>query len=300
MRAADSPLAFKAYYVGMKAASTFSAPLAGWFANKIWFTPWRVTPSERGLSRQARWLSETTPMLLPTRYGTVSGFTAGTGPTVLLVHGWGERAASLGALIKPLTSAGYRVVGIDMPGHGDSAHIKAQPNLYVAAETIHDVADTLGGVTAVIGHSVGAHSTMMALKNGLPVDSVVLLSPSSHLGHALTRFEELLSLPPRATAGLKRTIERRFGENIWDGTQGSELVRGVDTPALIVHDRDDPQVPLEDSKHLVSSWPSATLITTDSLGHGRILRDENVIAHAVSFIERSHVPAERQLQAVGR
>jgi pimeloyl-ACP methyl ester carboxylesterase len=300
MRAADSPLAFKAYYVGMKAAATFSIPLAGWFANKIWFTPWRVTPSERGLRRQAEWLSDTRPIRLSTRYGQIAGIEAGAGPTVLLVHGWGERAASLGALITPLTSAGYRVVGIDMPGHGDSAHITAQPNLYVAAETIQDVADQLGGVSAVIGHSVGGHSTMMALKNGLQVDSVVLLSPSSHLGHALTRFEEMLSLPSRATAGLRRTIERRFGENIWEGTQGSELIRDVDTPALIVHDRDDPQVPLEDSEYLVSSWPSATLITTDSLGHGRILRDENVIANAVSFIDRSRVPAGKQLQAVSR
>lgn len=300
MRAADSPLAFKGYYLGMKLASTFSIPLSGWFANKIWFTPWRVSPSERGLRRQAEWLADTKPAHFPTRYGRVAGFEAGAGPTVLMVHGWGERAASLGALIRPLTSAGYRVVGIDMPGHGDSSHITAQPNLYVAAETIRDVADHLDGVSAVIGHSVGGHSTMMALKNGLQVDSVVLLSPSSHLGHALARFEELLSLPPRATAGLKQTIERRFGEDIWEGTQGSELIRDVDTPALVVHDRDDPQVPLEDSEHLVSSWSSATLITTDSLGHGRILRDENVIANAISFIDRSRVPARDELQAVGR
>ena len=294
MRAADSPLAFKAYYMGMKLASTFSIALSGWFTNKLWFTPWRVTPSEKGLRRQAEWLFGTTPTRFSTRYGHIVGFEAGMGPPVLLVHGWGERAASLGALVGPLNSAGHRVIGIDMPGHGDSVNV--EPNLYVAANTIRDVADQLGGVSAVIGHSVGGHSTMMALKDGLRVDSVVLLSPSSHLGHALIRFEELLSLPWRASEGLKRTIERRFGETIWEGTQGSELIRNVDIPALIVHDRDDPQVPLEDSELLVSSWPSAGLITTDSLGHGRILRDRYVIEQAVSFIERSRVPAGRELQ----
>src|SRR5688500_16792196 len=112
MRAADSPLAFKAYYAGMKVTARFSVPLSGWFANKLWFTPWRVQPSERGLRRQAEWLSGTTPAHFSTRYGHIAGFEAGTGPTVLLVHGWGERAASLGALVRPLTSAGYRVVGI--------------------------------------------------------------------------------------------------------------------------------------------------------------------------------------------
>lgn len=299
MRAADSPLAFKAYYLGMKVASTFSIPLSGWFANKLWFTPWRVQPSERGLRRQAEWLAGTTPIHFSTRYGQIAGFDAGQGPTVLLVHGWGERAASLGALIRPLAGAGYRVVGIDMPGHGDSVTV-SEPNLYVAANTIRDVADQLGGVTAVIGHSVGGHSTLMALKDGLQVDSVVLLSPSTHLGHALTKFEELLSLPPRATAGLKRTIGRRFGITVWENTQGSHLIQNVDIPALIVHDRGDPQVPLEDSEVLVSSWPSAQLLTTDSLGHGRILRDEHVIEQAVSFIERSRVPVGRELQDVSR
>jgi hypothetical protein len=143
---------------------------------------------------------------------------------------------------------------------------------------------------------MGGHATMMALKDGLEVDSVVLVSPSSRLGRAMTRFEELLSLPWRATAGLKRTIERRFGEGLWEETQGSELIRNVDTPALIVHDRDDPQVPLEDSELLASSWPSAALITTDSLGHGRILRDEHMISQAVSFIERSRVLVGKELQ----
>ena len=141
---------------------------------------------------------------------------------------------------------------------------------------------------------------MMALHNGLQVDSVVLLSPSSHLGHALTRFQELLGLPPRAAAGLKRKIERRFGETIWEDTAGSELVRGVDVPALIVHDREDPQVPLEDSETLVSTWSGATLVTTESLGHGRILRDENVIQQTVSFIERNRVLARKELQSASR
>jgi pimeloyl-ACP methyl ester carboxylesterase len=298
MKAAESPLAFKAYYAGMKLASTFSTSLAGWFTNKLWFTPWRVNPGERGLRKQATWLSATRPLHFRSRYGNIAGFEAGSGPTVLLVHGWGERAASLGAFIEPLTAAGYRVVGIDLPGHGDSVDV--EPNLYVAANTIREVADELGGVSSVIGHSMGGHSTMVALKNGLEVDRVVLLSPSSRLGQALTRFEELLSLPPRATAGLKATIERRFGKNLWADTEGSALVKGLDVPALIVHDREDPQVPLADSELLVGSWPTARLLTTESLGHGRTLRDEHVIAEVVTFITKESAGSRRELQDASR
>ena len=47
-------------------------------------------------------------------------FAWGAGPSVLLVHGWEGRGAQLGALVDPLVAAGYRVVALDGPAHGDS------------------------------------------------------------------------------------------------------------------------------------------------------------------------------------
>ena len=297
MRVADNPAAFKAYYAGMKLAATFSPRLSGWFAHRIWFTPWTVKPGGRGLLKQQRWLSTTTPLTFSSSAGHIAGFEAGSGPTVLLVHGWGERAADLGGFIAPLTDAGYRVVGIDLPGHGDS--VDAEPNLYLVSETIRQVALQLGGVDTVIAHSMGGHSTMVALRDGLAVDSVVLLSPSSHLGRALERFTGLLSLPEATAASLKAKLERRFGATIWDEVAGPALVRDIDVPALVVHDRDDPQIPFEDSEALVAGWDRARLVPTDGLGHGRTMRDERVIAEVLSFINE-HRGATKELQDAAR
>ncbi|MEZ4682380.1 MAG: alpha/beta fold hydrolase [Caldilineaceae bacterium] len=44
----------------------------------------------------------------------------GSGPTVLLVHGWAGRGSQLAPLVAPLVNAGYRVVAFDAPAHGDS------------------------------------------------------------------------------------------------------------------------------------------------------------------------------------
>lgn len=294
MRAADSPLAFKAYYLGMKLTAPWSARLSGWFAHKIWFTPWTVKPGERGLRKQAEWLSRSTPVRFSTTHGTIVGFEAGSGPAVLLVHGWGERGADLGGFIEPLVGAGYRVVGVDLPGHG--ASVDTEPNLYVVSETIRDVAQQLGGIAAVIAHSMGGHSTMVALRDGLEVDAVVLLSPSSRLANALTRFTEMLSLPPRAATALKQKLERRFGAQLWDEVEGTALVENVRAPALIVHDPDDPQVPVQDSERLVAAWEEARLVTTEGLGHGRIMRDERVIADTVRFLIEQVAPPQRQLE----
>jgi pimeloyl-ACP methyl ester carboxylesterase len=294
MRIADHPSAAKALWAATKLAATFSSRLAGRIAYELWFTPWTVDPGERGRAKQAEWLSPTHPVYFGTAAGRIAGFEAGSGPTVLLVHGWGERAASLGAFIRPLTEAGYRVVGIDAPDHGDSA--PAEANVYVVGDTIRQVVDQLGGVTAVIAHSIGGHATMYALKSGLKVDSVVLLAPSSRLQTAFARFQELLGLPPRGMTGLKRALERRFGTVIWNEMNGDELVRDLDVPALIVHDRDDPQVPLADSELVVAAWPDARLITTESLGHGRILRDEEVVAQALAFVHGHSRVAETELE----
>jgi pimeloyl-ACP methyl ester carboxylesterase len=294
MRIAHHPSAAKALFMATKLSATFSSRLAGRIAYELWFTPWTVDPGERGRAKQAQWLSQTKPVYFGTQVGRIAGFEAGSGPTVLLIHGWGERAASLGAFVEPLTAAGYRVVGIDAPDHGDSA--PAEANVYVVGDTIRQVVDKLGGVTAVIAHSIGGHATMYALKNGLEVDSVVLLAPSSRLETAFLRFQELLRLPPRGMTGLKQALERRFGTVIWNEMNGSELVRDLDVPALIVHDRDDPQIPLADSELVASAWPGAKLVTTESLGHGRILRDERILAEAVAFIQRHSAAAGKELQ----
>src|SRR5688572_2988678 len=102
----------------MRIAGRFSRRLGGWLAARLWFTPWEVELSERALEREANWTADTQPLAIRFDGGVLHGFAAGDGPTILLVHGWGERASAMGAFIAPLTSAGYRVVAIDLPGHG--------------------------------------------------------------------------------------------------------------------------------------------------------------------------------------
>lgn len=294
MRAADSKLALRATWLATRAAATVSPRAAGPLAARLWFTPWRIVPGERGLARQAEWLKDTEPLSVDTRWGRLAGFAAGSGPVVLLVHGWGERAASLGAFVAPLTAAGYRVVGIDLPGHGASPGGRIDG--FEIAGAIGDVSEGLGGVHAVVGHSMGAMTTMYAASRGMHPAAVVLLAPSARLDHALDTFTKLFRLPPNAKAGLKQTIDRRYGSDVWERLSGNALAPDMDVPALIVHDRDDAQVALDDAEALAAAWPGARLVTTEGLGHGRILRDPKVIDEAVSFLRTA--PREREAAKV--
>lgn len=284
MKLANSRLLLYATLFATRFFGRYSTRLAGPPASLLWFTPWRVPVSERGLKKQAGWLEKTQPFTLRTNRGRLSGFTAGDGPLVILIHGWGERAASLGGFIVPLSEAGCRVVGFDLPAHGRSAGQISHP--LDAAAALREVAHHFGGAHAVIAHSLGATAALRAMSEGLPVNRAVLMAPNVDAGSALDTFQRLFGLPDKAMTGLKRQIERHFGPNIWREIQGDDLATHIETPAIVFHDPDDPQVPFAGSERLVRAWAGSQLVAAPELGHGAITRDPLVIEDAVAFINQ--------------
>ncbi len=90
---------------------------------------------------------------------TLSVLDAGSGPAVLLLHGFPDRATLWRAQIEYLTAAGYRVVAPDLRGFGDSD----RPDDVEAYRLRHSVVDMEAllrerGVerVVVVGHDYGA------------------------------------------------------------------------------------------------------------------------------------------------
>jgi len=71
---------------------------------------------------------------------------------------------------------------------------------------------------------------------------------------------------------------------VWQDLACDSVAANLDVPALIIHDESDTQVPVEDAVLLANAWPAARLLTTDGLGHTRILRDPTVVDEVVSFL----------------
>lgn len=286
VRLADSRLVLYVALVAAKFFGRFSERLAGPPAYLLWFMPWRVPVSKRGLQKQASWLRPTRPFTMRTSTGRIAGFTAGDGPPVLLVHGWGETAAGLGGFIAPLLEAGFSVVGFDLPAHGRSSGQMTHGPLE-AAVAAREVADDFGGVHAVIAHSLGGNAALLAMRDGLEVSRVVLIAPNVDVSYAMDAFQAMLGLPDKAMTGLKRKIERRFGPSGWRSVTLDDLEGRFEMPALVFHDPEDAQVPFEGSERLVRTWHGATLVEADGLGHGTITRDPSLIETAVRFVKGS-------------
>jgi pimeloyl-ACP methyl ester carboxylesterase len=76
----------------------------------------------------------------------------------------------------------------------------------------------------------------------------------------------------------------------WDDLHLPSLVHHLQAAALVIHDRDDPDVPFDHAERIVAAWPGARLVPTTGLGHRAILRDPGVVRRAVEFL-REGVPA---------
>jgi pimeloyl-ACP methyl ester carboxylesterase len=80
---------------------------------------------------------------------------AGRGPTVILLHGFAETSLMWKPLM-PLLAERFTVIAPDLPGIGDSGIPKDAIGMKGAAETIHQLAKSLGTEKVrVVGHDIG-------------------------------------------------------------------------------------------------------------------------------------------------
>jgi pimeloyl-ACP methyl ester carboxylesterase len=256
----------------------------GWaarLADRLFSTPRRLPrrPWEEELRRGGSRL---------TLAGGLSATAWGDGPVVLLLHGWEGRGTQLGSFVEPLVGAGRRVVALDGPAHGDSPGSTADPMVF--ADALLHAATELGPLEAVIGHSMGAAATGLAVARGLRVDRVVLIAGPSSFAGVVKRFEAAIGLPPRAALRLRARLERRAGAPA-AALDVARLGRSMRMPALIVHDPDDAEIPFSEAEAIARSWPGARLHRTSGLGHRRLLRDPATVDAVVAFVTDSRPAA---------
>ena len=109
---------------------------------------------------------------------------AGSGPPVLLLHGFTGRAADWTSLAAALRRAGHRTISVDLLGHGRSP-APLDPGRYAIDRQAADLAallrDVVGPSSAdVVGYSMGARIALrLALDHPGAVRRLVLESPSS-------------------------------------------------------------------------------------------------------------------------
>jgi pimeloyl-ACP methyl ester carboxylesterase len=263
--------------------------LAARVADRLFTTPPRARRSAAEIELLGT--ARARPMHVGTR--RIETWLWGTGPRVLLVHGWGGRGAQLGPLVAPLVAQGFSVATFDAPGHGASdAGTLTIPEL---TRAIRAVADSHGPLAAIVAHSIGATATVRALWEGLEAGAVVLIGPASELVTPALRFSEAFGFSREVREQMHQRIEARVGRSA-SAFDSVALAPALTAPLLVVHDRGDAEIPWQHGAAIARAWRGAEMLMTEGLGHHRILRDPDVVAAAVAFVAARS--AERGIAAL--
>jgi pimeloyl-ACP methyl ester carboxylesterase len=255
--------------------------LAARLAERLFFTP----PRPRTSARVEAILEGGRRVDVADRGTRIAAWSWGSGPTVYLVHGWAGMGGQLGAFVAPLTERGFRVVAFDGPGHGHSGGRRA--SIVHFAGALAAVARVFGPAHGVVAHSLGAPSAAFAMKHhGLAPARIALLAPPADPGDWSRLFAARLGVSARTMASMRTRSERWLGVS-WAEVSLTALASGQATPALVVHDVDDREVPFSHGAAVAAAWPGARLVETSGLGHRRLLRDPAVVAQVASFVAGS-------------
>jgi len=258
---------------------------------RVWFTPPRgpATPAaSRWLERaRADWAlvigQGPSRRIRVYRWGS-------TGPAVLLAHGWGGHAGQWHAVAQGLLAAGMRVVAFDALSHGASdagARGVTQTSVLEMSRSLLAAAWHAGPVQAVVAHSLGGAATGLAIREGLPVRAAVMIGSPADMQAASAGLAWQLGVAPGVLARMQRQSEHWLGMP-WSAFNVPDIGRTREVPpTLVIHDRQDREVPWQDGAAIAGAWPGASLVTTQGLGHRRILEDAGVIGRIADFVRHA-------------
>ena len=248
---------------------------------QAFMTPRNLPPREWELPLLAR------AERITLRFG-LSALRWGRGPTVLLMHGWEGRPTQFAHLIEALVAAGYCAVSLEGPAHGRSRG--QQANVVSFAHALLEAAGELGPLHAVIGHSMGGASALLALQWGLRAEVAVSIAAPARMLGVLRGFARHLGLPARARAAFIRQVERDVGLSV---AHLDVSAYQLELPGLIVHAEDDPLVASSEAQLIHQAWFDSQLLLVPEGGHQRVLANPQVVQGVLALLQRSAQPVRQ-------
>ncbi len=241
-----------------------------------------LSPKRTGVTRRVNHkIGDGADARLPGADGWIMTRSWGTGPTILLLHGWNGNGADMEDFVEPLVARGYRVVAFDAPAHGESSGRRT--NLLQCAGAALQVAAAHGPVHGAISHSFGGPTIALAMRSGLSLNRLVMIGPPRSIAEMSAVRARKAGVPEQIIDRGNRLIAERFAID-WDHIATDRMIAEADVPVLVIHDRDDRTVPWDDGAKIASAAANGRLVTTSGLGHDAILWDPGVVQEAADFL----------------
>lgn len=280
-----SQFIIKIFRTAFKFTEMIAPPLAGRWAIRLFFTPEKSRrPRQEDpflKSAQRQKVLFRSNFKLDDSDDYYIRYSWGDGPPVLLVHGWGGNAAQMAPLAKPLLDAGYRVIAFDAPAHGDSPGKRT--NMLEIAQVVEDISLHVGEFYAIVGHSLGGAVAGYAVSQGVRVQKLITIGAPVSVGLIFAEFARQINAGPETISRLSRFVES-FGGKKSEEISLVHIAPRLRAQGLIIHDKDDREIHYTQALELFREWPGSELLLTEGLGHRRIIKDPQVVAEVLKFV----------------
>ena len=235
---------------------------------------------------------------------------------VVLLHGYLESMYVWEDFL-PLLTPHFRVITVDIPGHGISEVKGEVHTMEMVAEVLRDMLDALGiERVTMVGHSMGGYvSLAFCAAYAERLDGVVLLSSSPNPDTELKRENRrreialvragkkdvLARVAPEA--GFAEQNRRRLRSYIDDLTEcvhiteddgivallggmmeradQNEMLRKSTVPQLFILGKKDGYIPVEVAEEIVANHPQAQVAWLEESGHMGFIEEPEVCAEAL-------------------
>ena len=263
-----------------KVLSFFSDKIAVQFAMKLFVTPVKFPTPSRELNMEKK--SKIFPLQLPKAKKDFVVYENGTGQKkALVIHGWNGRGTQLVSIIKELIDMDYTVISFDAPGHGKSSKNTSVMTEFMEAAFVLE--RQYKEFDLIIGHSLGAMTTLNVLGRGFKAKKAVTIGSGDEIMNIIKDFVKAIGLKEKIAPKLKDAFEEKYNEKIENYTVHNQVEK-IDIPIFIIHDKNDLDVPYSASEEIHKHAKNSKLLLTEKLGHRKILGDTNVIAQIKDFI----------------
>ena len=212
----------------------------------------------------------------------------GSGPQVLVQHGWGGRTLQLTPVIRALVRAGYSVLALDAPGHGASGWRPASSIVHFA-DAVDELLRLHGPALATIAHSLGGAAVAHSRARGSQTGPLILVAPFAKPERFYRGFLAHVGLDDDAVRAAAGQVEAELGVRFGALELVSSLAQG-EVPTFIIHDRDDRRVAFRASQRVAEQVEGVYLHATHGLGHSRVLADEDVHRFIVEVLASLPLP----------
>jgi pimeloyl-ACP methyl ester carboxylesterase len=265
-----------------KLLEAISPKLATLFAAKLFSTPIKHKIPKREWHMDTK--SDKQKIWIPSIKKEIQIYNYGTNTKkILLVHGWSGRGTQLVKIVDELLEMGYQIVSFDAPAHGKSQGKTASMLDFIAS--ILELEKLFGPFEFAIGHSLGGMSVLNAIKQKLNIKKAVIIGSGDIIQDIIEDFIKQLQLKPNIAITLKKHFEKKHGE-LMEDYAASLAAQSVKIPILIIHDKNDDDVPVKAAYNIHKHLENSELLITEGLGHRKILGNEAVIHKIKNFIEK--------------